>query len=117
MLVVDTIGLLSRIYGSADWSYVGGGFGAGIHNTLEPVVYGLPVAFGVKYHKYKEACDLISLGVAHSVCNAKALQEWFKELQHEDVRAEVNVKAQQYIAKHRGATEMVVNAIFAKENA
>lgn len=117
VLVVDTIGLLSRIYGSADWSYVGGGFGAGIHNTLEPVVYGLPVAFGVKYHKYKEACDLISLGVAHSVCNAKALQEWFKELQYEDVRAEVNVKAQQYIAKHRGATEMVVNAIFAKENA
>ena len=62
VLVVDTIGVLSSIYRYGSISYVGGGFGKGIHNTLEAAIYGIPVLFGPKYHKFKEAVDLIACG-------------------------------------------------------
>jgi len=113
VLVLDTMGLLSRVYGSADWAYVGGGFGAGIHNTLEAVVYGLPVAFGPKYRKFKEARDLIALGVGRSVKNEKELQEWFSELKCDaDYLARLSAIAKLYVGQHRGATEKTVKSIF-----
>lgn len=62
VLVVDCIGILSSLYRYADVSYIGGGFGRGIHNTLEAACYGLPVIFGPNYHKFKEAKDLLALG-------------------------------------------------------
>lgn len=114
VLVLDTMGLLSRVYGSADWAYIGGGFGAGIHNTLEAVVYGLPIAFGRKYKKYKEARDLIKLGVARSVRDERSLQRWFAEVQDATLRAEIGSIAQQYVDDNRGATERCVKDIFRK---
>ncbi len=113
VLVLDTMGLLSRVYGSADWAYVGGGFGAGIHNTLEAAVYGLPVAFGPKYRKFKEARDLIALGVGRSVKNEKELQAWFSELKCDaDYLARLSTLAKVYVGQHRGATEKTVKSIF-----
>ncbi len=113
VLVLDTIGLLSRVYGSAEWAYIGGGFGAGIHSTLEAAVYGMPVAFGPKYHKFKEACDLIELGAGRSVANAEELKEWFAELKSDnDYLARLSALAKVYVGQHRGATERVVKAIF-----
>ncbi|MBO5671747.1 MAG: 3-deoxy-D-manno-octulosonic acid transferase [Alistipes sp.] len=112
VLVLDTVGLLSRVYGSADWAYIGGGFGVGIHNTLEAVVYGLPVAFGCKYKKYKEACDLIEFGVARSVRDERSLQRWFAEVQDATLRAKIGSIARQYVNANRGATERFVEAIF-----
>jgi len=112
VLILDTMGLLSRVYGSADWAYIGGGFGVGIHNTLEAVVYGLPVAFGTNYRKFKEARDLIDLQVAHSVHNEQALQKWFEEVQDEALRAKRGSIAQQYVKTHRGATERILTKIF-----
>ena len=115
VLILDTMGLLSRVYGSAEWAYIGGGFGVGIHNTLEAAVYGIPVAFGPKYRKFKEACDLISLGVAQSVRNDDELLQWFDSLRDNKVRlAEISHTSEAYVAKHRGATEKVVKAIFEK---
>jgi len=115
VLILDTMGLLSRVYGSAEWAYIGGGFGVGIHNTLEAAVYGIPVAFGPKYRKFKEACDLISLGVAQSVRNDNELLQWFDSLRDNKVRlAEISHTSEMYVAKHRGATEKVVKAIFEK---
>lgn len=117
VLVLDTMGLLSRVYGSAEWAYVGGGFGAGIHNTLEAAVYGLPVAFGVKYRKFKEARDMISLGVARSVRDERELKSWFVELKSDgDYLARLSAVAKAYVGQHRGATEMVVGAIFGGKN-
>ena len=55
LLILDTVGLLSSVYSYATWSYIGGGFGVGIHNTLEAATFGLPVAFGPNYQKFKEA--------------------------------------------------------------
>ena len=113
VLVLDTVGLLSRAYGSAEWAYVGGGFGAGIHNTLEAAVYGLPVAFGTEYRKFKEACDLIELGVGCSVKNEHELKEWFAELKSDaDYLARLSAIAKVYVGKHRGATEKIVQGIF-----
>ena len=113
VLVLDTVGLLSRVYGSAEWAYIGGGFGAGIHNTLEAAVYGLPVAFGTKYRKFKEACDLIELGAGRSVKNEEELKAWFDELKSDDdYLARVSALAKVYVGQHRGATERIVDAIF-----
>ena len=112
VLILDTMGLLSRAYGSAEWAYVGGGFGAGIHNTLEAAVYGLPVAFGAKYHKFKEARDLIALGVGCSVKNEQELQSWFDELKSDDdYLARLSVVAKLYVEQHRGTTERIVKKI------
>lgn len=113
VLILDTMGLLSRVYGSADWAYVGGGFGAGIHNTLEAAVYGLPVAFGPKYHKFKEAHDLIALGVGRSVKNERELQSWFDELKSDtDYLDRLSAIAKVYVGQHRGVTKKIVNTIF-----
>lgn len=117
VFVLDTMGLLSRVYGSAEWAYVGGGFGAGIHNTLEAVVYGLPVAFGPKYHKFKEARDLISLGVGRSIKNEQELQSWFDELKSDaDYLARLSAIAKLYVGQHRGTTEKIVSAIFGRNS-
>ena len=113
VLVLDTVGLLSRVYGSAEWAYIGGGFGVGIHNTLEAAVYGMPVAFGPKYRKFKEACDLISLGAGRSVRSAEELKAWFEELKSDnDYLTRLSALAKVYVNQHRGVTERVVKTIF-----
>lgn len=112
LLVLDTMGLLSRVYGSADWTYIGGGFGAGIHNTLEAAVYGLPVAFGPKYRKFKEACDLIELGVGASVKSAAELKCWFDSLRDDAAKLDkISEVAKAYTLKQRGVTERIVKRI------
>src|SRR5690606_41857962 len=62
VLIVDTIGLLTKIYSYAEISYVGGGFATGLHNTLEPAVYGIPVIIGPNFKGFKEAEDLVDKG-------------------------------------------------------
>ena len=112
VLVLDTIGLLSRVYGSAEWAYVGGGFGVGIHSTLEAAVYGMPVAFGTNYRKFREACDLIALGAGRSVRSAEELKVWFDELKSDgDYLARLSALAKVYVGQQRGATEKIVNEI------
>lgn len=70
VFVVDTIGILSAIYRYGTMTYVGGGFGVGIHNTLEPAIYGLPVFFGPNHQRFKEACDLKACGGGFTFSNA-----------------------------------------------
>lgn len=67
ILIVDTIGLLSSIYRYGEIAYIGGGFGVGIHNTLEAAVYGIPVIFGPNFQKFQEAKDLIARKAGFSV--------------------------------------------------
>ena len=59
VFIVDTVGLLTKIYSYADIAYVGGGFATGLHNTLEPAVFGIPVIIGPEYHNFQEAIDLV----------------------------------------------------------
>src|SRR5690606_6546547 len=73
VLIIDTIGLLTKIYSYAHIAYVGGGFATGLHNTLEPAVFGIPVIIGPRYHGFKEAEDLVDLG---GVLVATAIPEY-----------------------------------------
>nr|WP_281502552.1 glycosyltransferase N-terminal domain-containing protein [Arenibacter sp. F20364] len=73
VLIIDTIGILTKIYSYADISYVGGGFATGLHNTLEPAVYGIPVIIGPNFKGFKEAEDLVDKG---GVLVVKSRQEF-----------------------------------------
>lgn len=113
VLVLDTIGILSSVYGYALWSYIGGGFGVGIHNTLEAATFGLPIAFGPNYHKFKEARDMVALGAAASVGSADELKSWFRPLRNdEQLLARVSATAKDYTAKNQGATSLFMKIAF-----
>jgi 3-deoxy-D-manno-octulosonic-acid transferase len=90
VLIVDTIGILSKIYRYAGAAYIGCGFDNGIHNTLEAAVYGIPVTFGPKYDKFEEAKTLIAAGGATPINNAKELRDllnvWFSDNNNERER-------------------------------
>ena len=72
ILMIDTIGILSKIYRFGTFAYVGGGFGKGIHNILEPIVYEIPVFFGPKNEKFLEAKQMIESGVAFEISTKNA---------------------------------------------
>ena len=113
VLIIDVIGILNQLYQYADWVYIGGGFGVCIHNTQEPATYGAPIAFGPKYHKFKEACDMIALGACRSVTTTEELEEWFAPLKADEKRrAHAARIAADYIAANKGATELIVRTIF-----
>ena len=114
VLILDTIGVLSSAYSYATWAYIGGGFGVGIHNTLEAATFGLPIAFGPKYSKFQEACDMIELRAAQSVRSAEELKSWFKPLRDDENHLErASLAAKGYAEKNCGATSLITEAIFA----
>ena len=113
VLILDTMGMLSSVYGYASWSYIGGGFGVGIHNTLEAATFGLPIAFGPHYHKFKEARDLVTIGAATSVIDYKQLARWFAPLRDNEVfLRKVSRLSREYTQQNQGATEIFLNEIF-----
>lgn len=112
-LIIDCFGLLSSLYRYGDIAYVGGGFGAGIHNINEAAVYGLPVIFGPKYGKFKEAKDLISLGGAYSIASAEEFCSIIEPLIDDgDELAHVSQIAKDYIHRNLGATEIIYKSLF-----
>ena len=113
-LIIDTIGILSRLYYYADVTYVGGGFGSdGVHNVLEPAVYGKPVLFGPVYQKYIEAVDLIKCGAAITIIDALHLEKLLDNLfLNENEREKMGISAQKYVEENKGATEKIVNYIY-----
>lgn len=111
VLVLDTVGMLSSVYGYAEWAYIGGGFGAGIHNTLEAATFGVPVSFGPNCQKFKEARDMISLEVASVVTDAESLCRWFEPLRdNAALLEECSTRIREYTVKHQGATELFVKS-------
>ncbi len=116
VLIVDYIGLLSSIYRYGQISYIGGGFGVGIHNTLEAAVYGIPVIFGPKYQKFKEAVSLIREGGAFSISNGEQLREVLNSLIQTPAIAETaGQKALNYVDSQLGATEIIVKELTQKQ--
>lgn len=111
-LIIDCFGLLSSIYRYGNIAYVGGGFGAGIHNLPEAAVYGLPVVFGPNYGKFREAHDLIERGggfvVHHKMDFAKLMNCFIEEPK---ALAQVGKKAEEYILSNAGATGQIVRKI------
>jgi len=81
VLIVDTIGLLTKIYSYADVAYVGGGMGnSGLHNILEPAAFGIPILIGDNFKNFPEAVSLRKLGGLFSVSNQTEFEEIFEKL-------------------------------------
>lgn len=113
VLVADTMGLLSKLYKYATVAYVGGGFGVGIHNTVEPAVYGIPVLFGPNYGRFREAKGLIAASAATAVHNYATLRDGMNSALEN--AAEMGEAAKRYVASEIGATEKIYNDLFNKK--
>ncbi|MCX2475690.1 3-deoxy-D-manno-octulosonic acid transferase [Pedobacter sp. MC2016-05] len=107
-LIVDNIGMLSSLYHYGKLAYIGGGFGAGIHNTLEAAAFGLPVIFGPKYDKFQEAKDLIVLGAAKSISSGEELLTAFELFAANET---ASIAAKKYVDDQKGATEIIIQHI------
>lgn len=110
VLLIDTIGLLSSIYRFGQVAYIGGGFGVGIHNTIEAAAYGMPVIFGPNYHHFREAQGLIDAGAAVSITNAAEMETAFNNAL--DNYSETGAKAAAYVQSELGATEKIYHSIY-----
>ena len=112
-LIIDCFGLLSSIYRYGEIAYVGGGFGAGIHNVLEAAVYAMPVVFGPKYHKFAEAVELIDGGGAFSINSHDELNRLFDRLLSDaGFLKQCGANARSYVAGKAGATDKILSHIF-----
>jgi len=116
VLVIDNIGMLSSLYQYGDIAYIGGGFGAGIHNTLEAAAFALPVIFGPNYTKFIEANELIGLKAGFSIANETQLKGIADTLVSD--KAFYNIaakKAGDYVKEHTGATATIIGKIIKDE--
>lgn len=113
VLVIDNVGMLSSLYRYGRVAYIGGGFGAGIHNTLEPAAAGLPVIFGPNFRKFREAVDLINIGGAYPVRNFRELNTTLQTLRADAGKYNASASAiLQYVAENTGATERILQSVF-----
>ena len=111
-LIVDSFGLLSSLYRYGQIAYIGGGFGAGIHNTLEAAVYGIPVLFGPRFQKFKEAKDLLAEGGAFTFDSEAAFEARMnKLLTSSDQLQQASRSAGQFVHSHGGATTTILKEI------
>ncbi len=116
VLIVDTIGILSSIYRYADIAYIGGGFGVGIHNTLEAAIYNIPVIFGPNYQRFQEAVNLKERGIAFSIATSEELNTILTQLLTDSSRREsISKKCREFMAENLGATQQVTQKVFNKK--
>lgn len=113
VLIVDTIGILSAIYKYADLAYIGGGFGVGIHNTLEAAIFGMPILFGPNYLKFNEAKSLVNLGIAFPVNDYPSLGSILNQLLSDnDKRNRIASECTNFTNHNLGATQIILNKVF-----
>jgi 3-deoxy-D-manno-octulosonic-acid transferase len=110
VLIIDTVGLLSRLYRYATVTYVGGGFTKdGIHNVLEAAVWGKPVMFGPNYKKYREGRELVESGGAYSIRDASSFKRLADDLLvNNNQLQEAGLKARAYVEENTGATSKIM---------
>ncbi|HLN52231.1 MAG TPA: glycosyltransferase N-terminal domain-containing protein [Lentimicrobium sp.] len=112
VLIIDSIGLLSRLYRYGELAYIGGGFGVGIHNTLEAAVYGKPVIFGTNYNKFREARELIAIEAAVSIKTSDELiVEVHSFLKNSSRLESYSNAANKYVQDRRGATDIIIKEL------
>ncbi|MFZ2900982.1 MAG: glycosyltransferase N-terminal domain-containing protein [Saprospiraceae bacterium] len=111
VLILDTIGMLGHAYRYGHAAFIGGGFGRGIHNILEPMSQGLPVLFGPRHQKFREAEMLIGGGAAWQVSGAGEFIARMRELTKEDFRASASAKGLALLHLHAGATKKIVEKL------
>ncbi len=111
LLIIDTVGLLTKIYSYADLAYVGGGFGnPGVHNVLEPAVFSIPIVIGKNYSHFAEATTLVHLNGIVSVANKKEFDHAFDDLlANENLRDAKGKICSDYINNQKGATPIIID--------
>jgi 3-deoxy-D-manno-octulosonic-acid transferase len=114
VLIIDNIGMLSSVYRYGSIASIGGGFGKGIHNILEPACWGIPVLFGPNHQKFQEAVELLSLKGAFTFNNYEEFSQIIDSLLSDSSKYdEACTTARNYISINTGATAMVFNMVFA----
>jgi 3-deoxy-D-manno-octulosonic-acid transferase len=109
VLLIDNIGLLSRLYRYGEFAYIGGAFGKGLHNILEAACYGIPILFGDKnYEKFQEAVDLINRGGAFAVMDYPDLKEKYEMLNVPESFLLACEVTRQYVEENLGATDKIM---------
>lgn len=113
VLIIDCIGLLSSIYQYGEFGYIGGGFGVGIHNILEAAVYGMPVAFGPNYKKFREAVEMEKANAAFHIEDADQLALLLDSMFAADGErlAKTSEIARDFVAANCGATDAILAAL------
>ena len=113
VFIIDTIGILTKIYSYADIAYVGGGFGnPGVHNILEPATFGVPIVIGPKYSHFAEATALVHQEGCISISNQNELNDAFNLLlQNEDERFEKGHVCSTFVQMNKGATDIILKHI------
>jgi 3-deoxy-D-manno-octulosonic-acid transferase len=110
VMIIDNMGMLSRIYRYGEFAYIGGAFGKGLHNILEAACYGMPVMFGdKKYQKFQEAMDLIERGgafVVHDETDLLSLYKRFEVIEH---YKHACLETRKYVEENLGATEKIMS--------
>lgn len=111
-LIIDNIGMLSRLYHYATITYIGGGFNKGIHNTLEAAVYGKPVLFGPNYKKFREAIGLIEAGGGFCVNSSTDLTAMLQKfISNKNELESCSKRSFEYVKQNKGATEKILHYI------
>jgi len=116
IFIVDTVGILTKVFSYADAAYIGGGFDKeGIHNVLEPATFGLPVVIGPVYNNFKEAVDLVNLGGCKVVEDQNSFNEYLKKLYTDSHFRKAKGKiSKSYILKNTGATKIILDYVAKK---
>ncbi len=113
VFIIDTIGILTKIYSYADIAYVGGGFGnPGVHNILEPATFGVPIVIGPNFNHFAEATALVNMEGCISIANKNELTDAFSNLiRNDDIRHEKGHICQTFVQMNKGATAIILKQI------
>jgi 3-deoxy-D-manno-octulosonic-acid transferase len=113
VMIVDSVGKLSAIYRYGTYAYIGGGFGAGIHNILEAATFGLPVFFGPNYGKFREAVQLVEKNAAFPVHSTESLRSSLLPFMENSGHLKMTSKiAEDYVSSNQGATKKIIAVAF-----
>ena len=113
VFIIDTIGILTKIYSYADIAYVGGGFGnPGVHNILEPATFGVPIVIGPNFSHFAEATALVNREGCISISNKKELMDAFSNLiANDNIRHEKGHICNTFVQMNKGATDIIMKKI------
>ena len=118
VFIIDTVGILTKIYSYADIAYVGGGFGnPGVHNILEPATFGVPIVIGSNFSHFAEATALVNMEGCISISNKTELFDAFSNLiSNDDIRHEKGHICSTFVQMNKGATNIILKHILNNQN-
>lgn len=115
VFIIDTIGILTKIYAAANVAYVGGGLKTGLHNILEPATFGIPIVIGNQFEKFNEALELVRLKGCISIANQKEFSSIFVKLRNDvSYREKTGKINKNYIKQNIGASKKIINYLKTK---